>query len=1198
MNPLSRWAHYTLPTGKQGADETGIPRALRGISDTRGINAATEDVDCEHPDGFAELERVSSPSRYRLSTDALSAFTAFPLSDTAADVFTTWLPNGPSRADGYSKFAQSRMLFGYKNAPRIQGAYYNAVRNKLKPQTRAMVSLFVDDAHTGSIWQSDARAEFQEWRDACDDLFFQFGEANVLFAPPKTSFGKKRVAFYGFEVNYDGACSISEENTAAIRNMAFPRDKPGMRAALGFFGFVRGWCRNYAHVAATLFDLTKDDVDYERDCTDDHRRVFEELKDLLVTATATYRPRPDLQLCLEVDASFLAIGVRCYQVTEEGDEHNVAFWSRRLTPAEQKLSANLRETIGLVYGLKKARLYALSSRHAVLAYTDHQSLRHMTLNSKGSLSAQHFAEISDIDYILRWLPGEQNTAADFLSRFPTSGWHEFTTLGLGEAVKDVLRRLGDQHRGDQRVWVYSHTDAEHVEGLVQDWRHVKRGVVRGSTVGTTMSDGNWTFAVLVPSPLTAAKDAAALFNSGKAGVVLVPQDLVVSIVERGGKYDTELGVKLRQAAKISFPIADYIFLGVGVQFADAVCLAMTARRAGCGAGRSAEAAPVETRGSRRRAAVTGPTPADFDRARRDAAAMQVWELELELRKRGLQHRGLRRVLVERLVPALAGEVHQAVSGGWRGRDRDRLHTQRSSAVAGADSAGGGGSGDVQGAAINTVVDVSANTTHGSRGGAAAVNVTSVLEAVVAAIGSTKLWPARQVAADVPPVNRMIRDDGMVMYADTGRRPRVLVPNQYRRHVMELTHLETGHNVRGGHTHLAAFFWWPRMAADFEAYRRSCPGCLRSRRYIRHMHGLFRCQSLFLPGRHWAADLKKMGADADARQVLGLIDRFSSYAVLIEVPDKSSASIIAGMMVHLQFVHGAPASLAVDADSPFVSEEFRGWCDRHRIRLIEPLPYNHTGHGAAESFWRHVQQGVRIAPRFPGGQELLSQLAHQWNVTVHATTGMAPYTIQFGRPPYTLAQRVVEEELGDDDLRVLAASEVPDSAFVDELSRGAAAARRVAAARGNDARRATAVALNARAHGRLGELAIGTEVYYYLPPSGSRVDAAGQKRNADFRPLFSGPGVVRRRLSHVGYVVEDLATGREFYRHRQHLRPAADPESDTDGKDSPAGKPTSSGTTEAAERAMGRYGEPGPELFHAGFAGVGSTVALGNGAEAQ
>ncbi len=75
---------------------------------------------------------------------------------------------------------------------------------------------------------------------------------------------------------------------------------------------------------------------------------------------------------------------------------------------------------------------------------------------------------------------------------------------------------------------------------MQEWRRPTNPLTKGSTTGNKLLKGSWTFALLASSPLTAAADTAALLMSGQPGAVLLPADLLLSVVDNG-RGDPEPG---------------------------------------------------------------------------------------------------------------------------------------------------------------------------------------------------------------------------------------------------------------------------------------------------------------------------------------------------------------------------------------------------------------------------------------------------------------------------------------------------------------------------------------------------------------------------------------------------------------------------------------------------------------------------------
>jgi hypothetical protein len=155
---------------------------------------------------------------------------------------------------------------------------------------------------------------------------------------------------------------------------------------------------------------------------------------------------------------------------------------------------------------------------------------------------------------------------------------------------------------------------------------------------------------------------------------------------------------------------------------------------------------------------------------------------------------------------------------------------------------------------------------------------------------------------------------------------------------------------------------------------------------------------------------------------------------------------------------------------------------------------------------------------------VAEIAWEYNLATKAGTTFPPFTLQYGRPAVTVSQRVAEAR------RVLGV-QIEAPAAAEELLECAAAVRSMATARGNNTRRAAAVALNAASPFVLRPLPVGQRVYYYAPQH----KTAGS-RNKEYCNLYTGPATVAIRMSNVGYMVRNDKTGALSYRHRQHIRP--------------------------------------------------------------
>jgi hypothetical protein len=117
------------------------------------------------------------------------------------------------------------------------------------------------------------------------------------------------------------------------------------------------------------------------------------------------------------DASKFAIGGWLRQTDDEGKEHIVCYWSRKLIPAEVNYPTHEREFMGMYEFIKRFRIYL----HGVpfVAHVDHKAM--MYLQEQPYLSerqARWITFLQEFEFRIEYIPGELNSFADFLSRRP------------------------------------------------------------------------------------------------------------------------------------------------------------------------------------------------------------------------------------------------------------------------------------------------------------------------------------------------------------------------------------------------------------------------------------------------------------------------------------------------------------------------------------------------------------------------------------------------------------------------------------------------------------------------------------------------------------------------------------------------------------------------------------------------------------
>ena len=170
--------------------------------------------------------------------------------------------------------------------------------------------------------------------------------------------------------------------------------------------------------------------------------AFAELRQAFVKAPILHHFDPERHIRIETDVSGYAIGGVLSQLTSDdsGRWHPVAFFSRKMIPAETRYETHDGELLAIVEAFKTWRHYLEGSQHEVLVLTDHNNLRRfMNTKSLSSRQIRWAQELSRYHFRIDYRQGKANGAADALSRYPQRSAEEEETL-RDENVK-ILHRL-------------------------------------------------------------------------------------------------------------------------------------------------------------------------------------------------------------------------------------------------------------------------------------------------------------------------------------------------------------------------------------------------------------------------------------------------------------------------------------------------------------------------------------------------------------------------------------------------------------------------------------------------------------------------------------------------------------------------------------------------------------------------------------
>lgn len=339
------------------------------------------------------LSRLSD-THFISAIDLKDAFWQIPLDPNSRDKTAFTVPGRPL-------YRFTVMPFGLCNAPQTMCRLMDKV---IPHHLQDRIFVYLDDLLVIS-------ATLEEHFALLEEVASRLRKANLTINVEKSRFALTYTRYLGYVVG-GGRLQVDTEKVEAVKSFPIPKTTRHVRRFLGMSGWYSRFIPNYASIATPLTDLLGNKkFQWTPKCQD----AFNEIKDKLTTAPVLCHPDYNKTFFVQCDASKTGVGSVIFQKDDEGFDHPIAYFSKKLNRTQRNYSVTELECYAVVLSIKKFRQYLEGYEFVVI--TDHASLQWLMRQSNlsGRL-ARWSLKLQSFNMKIEHRKGKDNVVPDALSR--------------------------------------------------------------------------------------------------------------------------------------------------------------------------------------------------------------------------------------------------------------------------------------------------------------------------------------------------------------------------------------------------------------------------------------------------------------------------------------------------------------------------------------------------------------------------------------------------------------------------------------------------------------------------------------------------------------------------------------------------------------------------------------------------------------
>jgi hypothetical protein len=371
---------------------------LRFCVDYRKLNAITRKDSYPLPLIDETLAQITG-AKYLTKIDIRHAFNRIRMQTEEDEDLTTFKTR-------FGSYKYKVLPFGLTNGPATFQRYMNET---LMEYINKFVTAYMDDLLIYSTSRNEHTQHVQMVLQKLREAGLQADIAKCEFYVQETKFLGLIIGIYGMRMDPAKVQTILEWKA--------PRSLRDTQAFIGFCVFYRRFIRSYSTIMKPLVNLTKKGQIFEwnQAC----QAAFELIKKTVTEAPVLQHFDRDKTAYVEADASdYISSGVLS-QKDDQGVLHPIAFFSKKMTPAECNYEIYDKELLAIIRCFEAWRPEVEGTAMPVQVLSDHKSLEYFMSTKKLTRRQARWAEfLSRYNFQIIYRPGKQNGKADALTRRP------------------------------------------------------------------------------------------------------------------------------------------------------------------------------------------------------------------------------------------------------------------------------------------------------------------------------------------------------------------------------------------------------------------------------------------------------------------------------------------------------------------------------------------------------------------------------------------------------------------------------------------------------------------------------------------------------------------------------------------------------------------------------------------------------------